>query len=212
MVEHATQPVVDGGSIPTSPLHLRKADYWVAECPMEEARTLIEAHHYSGGTSKTRVYTHGLYRRGDELVGERPVGCAWWLPPTKPAAMSFAGEHWRGVLSLSRLVIEPDVPTNACSFLLSKSVKLIDRMKWHTLITYADSWKNHTGAIYKAAGWKYMGDTKPGRNYVLNGRMISIKSGAKTRSHKDMIAMGAELVGAFKKSRWMLTNLQELNT
>ena len=85
-------------------------------------------------------------------------------------------------------------------------------MKWHTLITYADSWKNHTGAIYKAAGWKYMGDTKPGRNYVLNGRMISIKSGAKTRSHKDMIAMGAELVGAFKKSRWMLTNLQELNT
>jgi hypothetical protein len=49
-------------------------------------------------------------------------------------------------------VLEPDVPPNACSFLLSKSTRLIDTKRWHTLVTYADSWRGHTGAIYRAAG------------------------------------------------------------
>jgi hypothetical protein len=197
--EHAI-PIAGGGATPTLPLHLKKSDYWVKECSMDEGRALIERYHYSRGTSKTRVYTHGLYKKAS---GEL-VGCAWWLPPTKPAAVSFAGDQWRGVLALSRLVIIPGEPTNACSFLLSKSVKLMDREKWHTLITYADSWRGHTGAIYKAAGWKYMGETAPGETYVRDGRMVSKKSGAKTYSRIEMLAMGAEMVGKFKKSRWML--------
>jgi hypothetical protein len=200
LVAEPAVPIAGGGSIPTLPLHLKKSDYWVKECPMNEGRVLIERYHYSHGTSKTRVHTHGLYKKAS---GEL-VGCAWWLPPTRVAAESFAGTDWRRCLALSRLVIAPGEPTNACSFLLSKSVKLIDRNKWHTLITYADSWRGHTGAIYKAAGWKYMGETKPSETYVLNGRMVSKKSGPKTRSRVEMLAMGAEMVGKFKKSRWML--------
>ena len=142
---------VGGGSIPTSPLQLRKAAYWVDDCSLAEAQAMVKAHHYSKGGSNTRTYSHGLYERATGQL----VGCSWWIPPTRSAAEAWAGCHWQGVLALSRLVILPGVSSNACSFLLSKSVRLIDRRRWHTLVTYADDWRGHTGAIYRAAGWVY---------------------------------------------------------
>lgn len=197
----AVRPVqrAGGGSIPTSPLHLQKADYVVAECALAEAQRLVQTYHYSAGGSNTRTYSHGLYERKTGKL----VGCTWWIPPTRSAAEAWAGKNWRGVLALSRLVILPGVPKNACSFLLSKSVKMIDRAKWHTLVTYADKWRGHTGAIYKAAGWLYAGETKPEATFTLNGRMIARKAGPRTRTRKEMEILGAVLVGRFAKSRWI---------
>ncbi len=120
-VEQAGPPA-DGGSIPTSTLQLRKRDWNVAGCDKAVAERLVIQHHYAKGTSNTAVYIHGLYPVG-WLWFEHCVGVAWWIPPTKSAAQAWAGDRWQGVLSLSRLLIEPEVPKNACSFLLSKSVK-----------------------------------------------------------------------------------------
>lgn len=196
-------PPADGGSIPTSTLHLRKKDWNVAGVDRDVAERLIADHHYARGTSNTSTYLHGLYPVG-WLWYVDCVGVAWWLPPTKSAAQAWAGKAWEGVLSLSRLVMQPEVPTNACSFLLSKSVRMIDRKRWPVLVTYADSWRGHKGTIYRAAGWEYCGETKPQAVYTINGRMTSRKAGPKTRTHAQMIALGAELVGRFSKSRFCL--------
>jgi hypothetical protein len=67
------------------------------------------------------------------------------------------------VLCLSRLAILPDVPANACSFLLARSRRLIDDKAWPCLVTYADEWRGHTGAIYRADNWQYEGLTRPER-------------------------------------------------
>lgn len=194
-------PQGDGGSIPTSTL--QKKDWWVTTVDQDVANELVRHFHYAKGASNTATYLHGLFPRGWMWYRDC-VGVAWWLPPTKSAAMAWAGEAWQGVLSLSRLVIEPEVPTNACSFLISKSVRRIDRKKWHTLVTYADSWRGHTGAIYRAAGWEYCGETKPEAVYTLNGRMIARKAGPRTRTHAEMLAMGCVLEGRFSKSRFVL--------
>lgn len=194
-------PPADGGSTPTSTLQLRKKDWEVAGVDQETARKLITDHHYARGASNTFVALHGLYPRG-WMWYTHCVGVAWWLPPTKVAAQSFAGD-WRGVLGLSRLVIEPEVPKNACSFLLSKSVKMLPP-QWHTLITYADDWQDHDGAIYRAAGWEFCGKTKPSPVYVLDGRVVSRKAGPKTRSHEQMLALGCKFEGKFSKSRFRL--------
>ncbi len=202
-VERPVQPG-DGGSIPTSTLQLRKKDWEVASVDQDAARRLVIDNHYARGASNTFVALHGLYPRG-WMWYSHCVGVAWWLPPTKVAAQSFAGERWRGVLGLSRLVIEPEVPKNACSFLLSKSVRMIDAKLWHTLITYADDWRGHDGAIYLAAGWEFCGKTRPGPVYTLNGRMVSRKAGPKTRSHQEMLDLGCVFEGKFTKSRFRLT-------
>lgn len=196
-------PPEGGGSIPTSPLHLRKSAWTVARCNIDIATALIEELHYARGASNTATHLHGLYP-SEWLWHQECVGVAWWIPPTRSAAEAWAGAEWEGVLSLSRLAIAPDVPKNACSFLLSKSVRMIDRARWHTLVTYADSWRGHTGAIYLACGWKYCGETKPEAVYTLNGRMTARKAGNKTRTHAEMLALGAVFHGRFAKRRFCL--------
>jgi hypothetical protein len=190
------------GSIPTSPLQLRKRDWNVAGVNKDVAERLVIEEHYSRGTSNTATYLHGLYP-ADWMWYQECVGVAWWIPPTKSAALAWSPE-WQGVLALSRLAIRPDVPSNAASFLISKSVRMIDRNRWHTLVSYADKWRGHTGAIYLAAGWEYCGDTKPEPVYTINGRMTARKAGPKTRTHGEMLALGAKFEGRFPKARYCL--------
>lgn len=199
------QPVlpVDGGSTPTSTLHLSKHDWIVAAVDQDTADRLVILEHYAKGASNTATYLHGLYPRGWHWY-RQCVGVAWWIPPTKSAAQAWAGGRWEGVLALSRLVIEPGIPKNACTFLLTHSVGMIDRDRWHTLVTYADGWRGHTGAIYRAAGWEYCGKTKPEAVYTLKGRMIARKAGPRTRTHAEMLALGAKFEGRFPKNRFCL--------
>lgn len=189
-----------GGSIPTATL-FRKKDWWVDNLDFRIGSSMIKEWHYSRGVSNTRVYCHGLFPRGCSWEFDA-VGAAVWIPPTKTAAMSL-DDNWQGVLSLSRLAIRDDIPTNAESFLISHSMRLIDRKRWPVLVTYADSWRGHTGTIYRASGWTECGTTQPERTYLLNGRMLSRKAGPKTRTHAEMIQLGAECVGSFSKIRFV---------
>lgn len=178
---------------------LRKEDFEVKPVSLKEARNLVENYHYAKGASNTAVATHGLYRIGDPEC----LGVAWWLPPTKAAALATYPDNWRGVLALSRLVIKPDVPKNACSFMLSRSMKLIDRTLWPCLVTYADDWQGHVGTIYKATNWVYLGQTKPQPTYRIGDRMVSRKAGPKTRTHQQMLDLGAAFIGKFSKHKFV---------
>lgn len=128
---------------------------------------------------------------------------AWWLPPTGWAARALAGDDWKGVLSLSRLALEPGLPTNAASYTLSRSMQKLDRERWPLLVTYADTWQGHTGKIYLATGWEYDGLTEPEAVYTLNGQMISRKSGKRSKTHSEMLELGAIHHGNFAKHRFI---------
>lgn len=182
---------------------LRKEDWEVKNISLEVATRIVRAFHYAKGAANTATYRHGLFRRG-EFWDENCQGVALWIPPTKAAAMATFPDNWQGVLSLSRLVIVPGVPKNACTFLLARSVKLIDRKLWPCLVTYADSWRGHTGGIYKAAGWEYRGLTKPERTYTVGGVMTSRKAGPKTRTHAEMVALGGKPEGSHQKHKFVL--------
>jgi hypothetical protein len=96
------------------------------------------------------------------------LGVAWWMPPTRAAAEANWEGDFREVLSLSRLVIVPDVPKNAASFLIGKSIHLIRKDgRFCCLLTYADTSQGHDGGIYRATNWEYMGLTTPDRCLCL---------------------------------------------
>lgn len=181
---------------------LRKSDWEVRPVGIATARRLVEKYHYAAGASNTAVYLHGLFRKG-EIFDEQCVGVAWWIPPTWSAAEATFPTRWQGVLCLSRLAVEPSVPKNACSFLLAGSRKLIDRDMWPCLVTYADEWQGHTGGIYRADNWQYVGKTKPQRTYQIAGRMTAHKAGGRTRTHAEMLALGAECIGSFAKHKFV---------
>lgn len=179
---------------------LRKHDFFVEAIPLKLAQEIVGQYHYAHHGANTAVYSHGLFQINNELIC---LGIAWWIPPTKSAALATYPQNWQGVLSLSRLVLLPEVPKNAATFLLSKSMKLIDRKRWPCLVTYADTWQGHNGTIYKAAGWKYCGLTKPEAVFVKDGQMIARKAGPKTRTKSEMESLGANNIGRFSKHKFI---------
>ena len=170
--------------------HLRKVDWTVL--PIGEHQTaarLIRAWHYSGSVANTSTYRHGLYPSNVLLTGD-PYGVALWIPPTKAAAQTLT-DNWQGVLSLSRLVVDPMIGTNGASFLLGRSMRLIDRERWPVLVTYADTSHGHTGAIYKATNWTSWGEVPAGDTWEdAEGRQCGRKRGGRTFTKAEMIERG----------------------
>jgi hypothetical protein len=177
---------------------LRADDWIVHDADMLKARRLVNAIHYAGGAANTATALHGLYRRDDLSLR----GVAWWIPPTRTSAAAW-WENPEQVLVLSRLVLDPTVPKNGATFLLMRSVKRLDP-RWKCLTTYADTWRGHTGHIYRAAGWEYLGLSSPERTYIKDGRMLARKAGPHTRTHAEMLELGAECIGSFAKHRFRL--------
>ena len=175
------------------------SDWEVRIVDLKVAQDLVKLYHYSKGGANTATYRHGLFRKGSDHC----CGVAWWIPPTKSAALATYPERWQGVLALSRLVVEPGVPKNACSFLMAKSMRMIDREKWPCFVTYADEWQGHKGTIYKATNWKEVGKTAPEATFQLDGRMVARKAGPKTRTRAEMENLGAVMVGKFSKTKFV---------
>jgi hypothetical protein len=181
---------------------LRKKDWFVSEVSLEVCKEMVKRYHYAGGGSNTATFRHGLFRKGQ-------LGCkgvVWWITPTKAAAMANYDGDWRRVLVLSRMVIVPGTPTNAASFLISQSVKLIRASnQWECLLTYADEGQNHTGAIYRATNWEYLGKTTPEKTFVdSEWRMVSRKAGPHTFTVGEMEALGYRCIGKFSRHRFRM--------
>lgn len=180
--------------------HLKRVDYFIETCPLIDIQTLVANHHYARGGSNTATYRHGLYHKERGLVGG-----AWWIPPTKSCAQSVH-EDWKAVLSLTRLVVLPGEPTNAASFLLGASIRMIKKDgRYKHLVTYADERMGHTGQIYKATNWTYAG-ARPGDPVYLDsgGRQVSRKSGPKTRRDSEMLELGYVNIGRSKKHKFVM--------
>ena len=181
---------------------LHGKDREVRRVPLKEARALVVAHHYAKGGSNTACYVHGLYHR---LTGVLH-GIVWWLPPTRVACESVNRQEWKRVLSLTRMVMIPGTPKNACSFLLSRSVRIIKKEgRFVSLVTYADESQGHTGLVYRASNWTYVGLTSPTPRWVdpVTGRQVAKKS-TKTRSVAEMKALGYINQGSFRKHKYVL--------
>lgn len=179
---------------------LRAEDWEVRDCSLQQAKMLIESFHYAKGCSNTAVYSHGLFRKGSSML----MGAALWLPPTRVCCESVNREQWKKVLSLSRLVCLPNCPPNAASFLIGASVRLIEREgRFVSLVTYADEYRGHSGGIYRATNWEYIGRTPPYPKWVdASGRQVSTKS-TKGRNKAQMEELGYLMIGKFAKHKFV---------
>ena len=185
---------------PSGPI-ARRGDYRVEPCPHRMAAELVAGTHYARGASKTSVHAHCLVR----VDSGRVVGAALWLPPTKVAAESVAGEAWRGVLGLSRLAVVEGEPANATSLFLAASMRLVGQdTRWHTFLTYADTRQGHTGAIYRATNWDYLGLSRGRPAWIdpQSGRQVALKA-TKSRTVAEMRARGYEQLPASAKHKFV---------
>lgn len=178
--------------------NLSRRDWLVERVPHGEAVAVIHQWHYSRSAPNTGQ-TFGLYARADYPMAPL-AGAALWLPPTRRAAEAVAGERWGGVLSLSRLAVSPELPRNAASFLLAASMRQLDRDRWPTLLTYADTRHGHTGAIYLATGWRLDARVNSGAYFVhgATGKQVGRKRGNRNVPVAELRAAGYEEVRSDK--------------
>lgn len=187
-----------------APGDLRREHWIVRPCALETAQRMVRQYHYAGGGSNTAVACFGLFHKSRCFWEMDCYGITWWIPPASmDAATATYPDDPYAVLALSRLVIHPGAPHNAASFLLARSVKLLDP-RWECLVTYADTWQGHTGTIYKASNWHYVGLTDPEWVYTKNGRNRSRRRGDRTLNHQQMIAEGYIPEGRFAKHKFIL--------
>jgi hypothetical protein len=85
------------------------------------------------------------------------VGCVVYSCPPRETETRYGGKTWE----LARLYLVDEIPANAETWLIAKSVKYIRKNfpEVSHLVSYADPSAGHSGTIYKAANWIADGST-----------------------------------------------------
>lgn len=165
----------------------------VESIPTSDANRMYETHHYLGKC--TGPYSYGAFVDG-KLV----------------AAVTYARPHRqnigpRGYLELVRLV-SLDSHGNVLTRLLSGSLKALRSMGVAGVFTYSDptpyNKRSHSGAVYKAANFKYTGLTQSSYAYVGPDGKIMNKKSVYNRAVKAQVkeAEYAKSNGLYKIPEW----------
>ena len=90
-----------------------------------------------------------------------PIGCIVYSAPPREVDKRYGGKTWE----LARVYLLDHIPSNAESWMISKSVKHIKRYHKDVrhLLSYADPSVGHSGVIYRASNWRHDGMTDADR-------------------------------------------------
>ncbi len=135
-----------------------KEIFYLKEVQKSEAYGFIKEYHYLGDAKFFAKFSYALIDKETEEI----IGVASFSNPQGNVAL----KGWFGlpntdqtVLELSRLCVLPQLNgTNATSFLLGNSIKMLKKEGVRAVITLADD-SRHTGSIYQVCNFKYYGLT-----------------------------------------------------
>ena len=136
---------------------LNKNDYTVE--PIETSAALkivIEKHYLHRVAPCSKAF--GIFEKGGFFGGTLMGVVCYGVPAYNPILKSLCGkEELNNIYELTRLWIDDSVPKNGESFLISNSLKLLDK---EIVISYADSAYDHLGIVYQSSNWHYIGMNK----------------------------------------------------
>ena len=163
MAEQSLFQETDGGSIPTSPLHML-----IREVSFLTASNFYSKWHYLKQTDFVATVNYGSYFN-DYLRGVISYGS----PNAKKLKGYYDENSQYGWWEIKRLAMDDTAPRNSESRFIRISLKILrKKFPYKGTITLADSSVGHVGTIYKASGFKYLGLTAQKDDYVLNGRKV----------------------------------------
>ena len=143
-------------------------EYIIRTITIKEAKPFVQKWHYSK-TLPASTELFGLYRQEDELIGVASYG---------HPAMRNQASCYNIDIELRRLCLIDDTPKNAESKFISLTLKELKRKGYKSVLSLADPVHGHTGVIYKASNFKYLGREKGGgsRLLVVDGEVIHSRS------------------------------------
>lgn len=134
-------------------------DFKVKLVDREVIKEFIENWHYSKSINGVKSsYCFGLYHDevliGAMLFGTLGMANAWKKYSDNP----------NDIIELRRLCCIDDTPKNTESFFIGHCLRFLKKQtKIKHVVSYADANQSHTGIIYRATNFKYLGLTSGGR-------------------------------------------------
>jgi hypothetical protein len=144
----------------------KKKDYTIKQINKKVAYDFIRKHHYLGDAKFFSKFAYGLFlKETDDMLGvttfSNPQGAV-----TMKGWFSLTNQD-QTVLELSRLCVIPKLNnTNATSFLLGTSVRLLRKEGIRAVITLADN-SRHSGSIYQVCNFTYYGLSNKKSDFFL---------------------------------------------
>ncbi len=127
----------------------------VTPCARSEVSNFIEANHYSKSINGCIAdYCFKLEHAG------KMVGAAFFGRMAMANQWKRFGERESDVIELRRLCCVDDTPKNTESYFIGKMLRwLAKNTMFKVVVSYADAEYGHSGVIYRAANFKYLGKT-----------------------------------------------------
>jgi len=153
-------------------------DFTVEQIPRKSLVSFIEKHHYSHNVNGVQsLYHYGLYREGNFGL-PMMIGAMMYAYPSMPAtAAKYNPINPDKCLELRRLVCIDDTPKNTESYFIGQTFKLLKQTTdMEVIVSFADQHHGHTGVIYKASNFDYLGETGKGRILMVDGKEMHSRS------------------------------------
>ena len=153
LLEKPAVPIVDSGAIPTPPLQISATDFVINQSSLSDVRKFVEQHHYSRNLNGVKISFCFSAKYQGELVGAVVYGAM-----STTAWKKFADSE-KKVLELRRLVFLDRVGKNAESRMVGHTLRWIKKNapEVEVVVSYADPLHGHSGVIYKASNFRYVG-------------------------------------------------------
>lgn len=151
---------------------MKVSDFWIEEVPRKSISDFIVKHHYSHSMNGVQSYYHfGLYTEGNFGLPKMIGAMLYAIPSMPDTAKKYNNKNPNKCYEIRRLVCVDDTPKNTESFFLSQTFKwLRQNTNIETVISFADENEGHTGIIYKASNFFYLGTTSPGKTLIVDGK------------------------------------------
>ena len=138
----------------------------------------IHEHHYSHNTNGIQgLECFALFAPGDFGI-PKMVGAMMYAIPSMPnTAKAYNPINPDRCVELRRLVCIDDTPKNAESFFIGKTIRwLKQNTDYEVIISFADKEHGHTGVIYRASNFEFVGETGAGRVLMVDGKEYHSRS------------------------------------
>lgn len=147
-------------------------NFVVMPTTIERVRAFIETWHYSKSVNGLRwSHVFGLYHEG-HLIGAMIYGSLGMANTWKKY-----GDSEDDVIELRRLCCIDKTPKNTESYFIGKTLRWLKKnTNYKIVVSYADSFQNHVGTIYRASNFEYGGMTSGGKIISWAGKIYHDKA------------------------------------
>lgn len=140
-------------------------------------RKFLKKWHYSDYVNIQAKHTFCLFKTGNFGIPEMIGVCIYTRPAGPSAGQSYWPQAPDKVLELRRLCLIDDTPKNAESFFVGWSIRWLKKnTDWQFILSYADEEQRHSGVIYRASNFKYLGKTSAGKTLEVDGKKFHIRT------------------------------------